>query len=78
MPSENRETRLRQKAVLETKLQKRQALLAQQIESRHCPSLRFHESDKVKKTIETMKIIDEAVKEIKHEPPDNDKGKESQ
>jgi ribosome-binding factor A len=54
-----------------------QSLLAHRLESRYCPTLRFHESDKLKKTIETMKIIDEATKDIQHEPDMNDQGKEA-
>jgi len=54
-----------------------QSLLAHRLECRHCPTLRFHESEKLKKTIETMKIIDEVAKEIKHEPDVNEQGKET-
>ena len=54
-----------------------QSLLAHRLECRHCPTLRFHESEKLKKTIDTMKIIDEVAKEIKHEPDANEQGKET-
>jgi ribosome-binding factor A len=55
-----------------------QSLLAHRLETRYCPTLRFHESDKLKKTIETMKIIDEAAKEIPHKPDDKDKDKDEE
>jgi ribosome-binding factor A len=54
-----------------------QSLLAHRLECRHCPTLHFHESEKLKKTIETMKIIDEVAKDIKHEPDTDERGKES-
>jgi ribosome-binding factor A len=54
-----------------------QSLLAHRLESRYCPTLHFHKSEKLKKTIETMKIIDEAAKEITHEPDVNEQGKEA-
>ena len=53
-----------------------QSLLAHRLETKFCPTLRFHESDKLKKTIETMRIIDEAAKTILHEPDKNDKREE--
>ena len=54
-----------------------QSLLAHRLESRYCPTLQFHESEKLKKTIETMKIIDEAAKELHHEPDTEDQDKEA-
>jgi ribosome-binding factor A len=41
-----------------------QMLLGQDIKVRFCPVIRFHKDDKFKKTIETMNIIDQAMKEI--------------
>ncbi len=38
-----------------------QSLLANRVQSKFCPVLRFHKDDKFKKTLETMKLIDEAV-----------------
>jgi len=38
-----------------------QSLLATRVQSKFCPVLRFHKDDKFKKTLETMKLIDEAV-----------------
>jgi ribosome-binding factor A len=55
-----------------------QSLLAHRLSSRYCPTLHFHESEKLKKTIETMKIIDDVAKNIPHEPDKSDKAKESQ
>ncbi len=50
-----------------------QSLLADRIESKFCPVLRFHEDEKFKKTLETMKLIDEAAKEYqKKNPVDNE------
>ena len=42
-----------------------QSLLAGKIQSRFCPVLRFHKDDKLKKTLATMKLIDQAVSELK-------------
>jgi len=44
-----------------------QSLLAGRVQSKFCPVLRFHKDDKFKKTLETMKLIDEAVNGL--EPP---------
>ena len=54
-----------------------QSLLAHRLETRYCPALRFHETEKLKKTIETMKIIDEAAKSISHESDEPDKSEET-
>jgi ribosome-binding factor A len=40
-----------------------QALLADKIRSKFCPVLRFHVDDKLKKTLETMRLIDQAASE---------------
>jgi ribosome-binding factor A len=42
-----------------------QALLAGRLQSRFCPVLRFFKDEDFKKTLETMKLIDQAVKELK-------------
>jgi ribosome-binding factor A len=55
-----------------------QVLLAHGLQSRYCPTLRFHESEKLKKAIETMKIIDEASKDIKEPRDKPDQSKESE
>lgn len=41
-----------------------QSLLGGKIRSKFCPVLRFHMDDKLKKTLETMNLIDQAVKEL--------------
>jgi len=38
-----------------------QSLLAARVQSKFCPVLRLHKDDKFKKTLEIMKLIDEAV-----------------
>ena len=38
-----------------------QSFLANRVQSKFCPVLRFHKDDKFKKALETMKLIDEAV-----------------
>ncbi len=42
-----------------------QALLAGRLQSRFCPVLHFFKDEDFKKTLETMKLIDQAVKELK-------------
>ena len=42
-----------------------QALLGDYIKSRFCPHLSFHIDDRLKKTMETLRLIDEAAKEFK-------------
>ncbi len=42
-----------------------QSLLAGKLQSKFCPVLRFHRDEKLKKTMETMKLIDEAASELK-------------
>ena len=44
-----------------------QSLLASRVQSKFCPVLRFHKDDKFKKTLETMKLIDEAVNRLESE-----------
>lgn len=41
-----------------------QSLLADSIQSKFCPVLHFHLDEKLKKTLETMRLIDEAAREI--------------
>jgi len=45
-----------------------QAMLGDYIESRYCPHLYLHQDDRLKKTMETMRLIDEVSKELKTEP----------
>lgn len=44
-----------------------QALLGDYIESRYCPHLHFHLDERLKKTMETMRLIDEVSKDFKPE-----------
>ncbi len=50
-----------------------QSLLAGKVQSKFCPVLRFHRDEKFKKTLETMKLIDEAVSELEKEEPEEEK-----
>ena len=53
-----------------------QARLSHRMTSKFCPRLHFREDTKIKNTLETLKIIDEATKEIEekdvHRPEDED------
>ena len=40
-----------------------QSLLASKLQRKFCPVLRFHRDEEFKKTLETMKLIDQAVSE---------------
>jgi ribosome-binding factor A len=42
-----------------------QSLLADRLRCKFCPVLRFHRDEKLKKTLETMKLIDQAAGELK-------------
>jgi len=42
-----------------------QSLLARRLQSKFCPVLRFHTDEKFKKTLETMKLIDQVIDELK-------------
>ena len=42
-----------------------QALVAGKLQSKFCPVLRFRRDEKFKKTLETMKLIDQAVGQLK-------------
>jgi ribosome-binding factor A len=63
---------------IEHALPRIQSLVAHRLETRYCPTLRFHASDKLKKAIETMKIIEEAAKTAQQESDKQDKGKASE
>ncbi|MHC4387894.1 MAG: 30S ribosome-binding factor RbfA [Planctomycetota bacterium] len=41
-----------------------QSLLAKRMQSKFCPVLRIHRDEKLKKTLDTMKIIEEAASEF--------------
>ncbi len=49
-----------------------QSLLADKLQSKFCPVLRFYRDEKFKKTLETMKLIDQAANELKKEEPEKD------
>ena len=42
-----------------------QALLGDYVKSKFCPHLYFHEDDRLKKTLETLRLIEEVSKEYK-------------
>ncbi len=44
-----------------------QSYLADALESKFCPVLRFHEDEQFRKTLETMRLIDQAASEYQHE-----------
>jgi len=49
-----------------------QSLLAGKLQSKFCPVLRFYRDEKFKKTLETMKLIDQAANELTKEEPEKD------
>jgi ribosome-binding factor A len=49
-----------------------QSLLAGKLQSKFCPVLRFYRDEKFKKTLEIMKLIDQAANELKKEEPEKD------
>jgi ribosome-binding factor A len=49
-----------------------QSLLASQIQSKFCPVLHFYKDEKFKKTLETLNLIDQAVKEFKDKDSDGE------
>lgn len=51
-----------------------QALLAGRIQSKFCPVLRFYTDEKFKKTLETMELIDRAVKELEQRDLEKENG----
>ncbi|MHC4260718.1 MAG: 30S ribosome-binding factor RbfA [Planctomycetota bacterium] len=42
-----------------------QSLLAKRMQSKFCPVLRIHRDEKLKKTLDTMRLIEEAASEFK-------------
>lgn len=42
-----------------------QELVGRRLRSKFCPTLHFHEDDRLKKTLKTMEIIDEVAREFK-------------
>jgi ribosome-binding factor A len=49
-----------------------QSLLAGQVHSKFCPVLHFYKDEKFKKTLETLNLIDQAVKDLKDKDSDGD------
>jgi ribosome-binding factor A len=49
-----------------------QSLLAGQVQSKFCPVLHFYKDEKFKKTLETLNLIDQAVKDLKDKDSDED------
>jgi ribosome-binding factor A len=49
-----------------------QSLLAGQVQSKFCPVLHFYKDEKFKKTLETLNLIDRAVKDLKDKDSDRD------
>ena len=49
-----------------------QSLLAGKLHSKFCPVLHFYKDEKFKKTLETMKLIDQAASELKEKDLDNE------
>jgi ribosome-binding factor A len=49
-----------------------QSLLAGQVQSKFCPVLHFYKDEKFKKTLETLNLIDQAVKDLKDKDLDRD------
>ena len=49
-----------------------QSLVAGKLQSKFCPVLHFYSDEKFKKTLETMKLIDQAVGELEKESPEKD------
>lgn len=52
-----------------------QSLLGGYLETRYCPHLYFHLDERLKKTMETMRLIDEVSKEFKKEDDSEDEQK---
>jgi len=46
-----------------------QAFLADELESKFCPVLRFHQDEKFKKTLQTMQLIEQAAQEYRAKEP---------
>lgn len=49
-----------------------QSLMAGKLHSKFCPVLHFYKDEKFKKTLETMKLIDQAASELKEKDLDNE------
>ena len=49
-----------------------QSLVAREVQSKFCPVLHFHLDDKFKKTLETMRLIEEAASQFKDKESDSE------
>ena len=49
-----------------------QSLLASRVQSKFCPVLHFYRDEKFKKTLETMRLIDQAAREFERNGLEND------
>jgi ribosome-binding factor A len=49
-----------------------QSLLAGKVQSKFCPVLHFHRDEKFKKTLETMRLIDQTAKKVEKKDEDLD------
>jgi ribosome-binding factor A len=49
-----------------------QSLLADTIQSKFCPVLHFYKDEKFKKTLETLKLIEQAASELKEKDSDDE------
>ena len=49
-----------------------QSLLAGRIQSKFCPVLHFHSDENLKKTLDTLNLIDKAVRELEDKEPEAD------
>jgi ribosome-binding factor A len=49
-----------------------QSLLAGKVQSKFCPVVHFHRDEKFKKTLETMRLIDEAAKGLENTDSDGE------
>jgi len=65
----NEATQNRAFAAIERAKSRIQSLMAGKLYSKFCPVLYFHKDEKFKKTMETMRLIDQAVSEFSQEPP---------
>jgi len=54
-----------------------QSLIAGRLQSKFCPVLHFYRDEKFKKTLETMKLIEQAANELKKEEPKKDRDGET-
>ena len=48
-----------------------QSLLVEQLRIKFCPVLHFYKDDKFKKTLETLKLIDQAISEMEKKKPNS-------